>query len=281
VHGGCEKGSDPFVTDGARRCAGSAAFGGIAASGPEDGSVPSIAIVLVAAVALILPSPAAAFTRHDRWRRPLDGATVIRTFSFDPAAPYVRGRRRGIDLRGRPGAPVLAACSGTVTHAGRVPRWGPGVTLRCGGLVATELGLGTLTVARGAPVLVGAPLGRLDTRGVLRLGARRASGRQAYVDPLALLGGAPSSPPAVAPPPPVRGRRAPGSPGSPGPLGRPALVPAPPREAPAAASAPTHLPWPIWAGLGLLAVGAGGSTAARWQRVRRPTSGAALAHRYR
>jgi murein DD-endopeptidase MepM/ murein hydrolase activator NlpD len=234
--------------------------------------VPSIAIVLAAAMALILPGPAAASTRHDRWRRPLDGATVIRTFSFDPAAPYVRGRRRGIDLRDRPGAPVLAACSGTVTHAGRVPRWGPGVTLRCGGLVATELGLGSVAVARGAPVLAGSALGRLGARGVLRLGARRASGRQAYVDPLALLGGGESSPPVVAPPPPRRpGRRAPGPPK---PLVRPAPVPA-------ATSAPTRLPWPIWAGLGLLAVGAGGGTAARWQRSARPAPGTALAHRYR
>ncbi|HEY4097454.1 MAG TPA: M23 family metallopeptidase [Baekduia sp.] len=236
--------------------------------------MPSIAIVLAVATALILPGPAAASTRRDRWRRPLDGATVIRTFSFDPAAPYVRGRRRGIDLRDRPGVPVLATCSGTVTHAGRVPRWGPGVTLRCGGLVATELGLGALTVARGARVLAGAPLGRLGARGVLRLGARRASGRQAYVDPLALLGGGASSPPAVAPPPRLRGRRDPGRPVPPAPAVRPGL-------APATAPAPTRLPWPIWAGLGLLAAGAGGGTAARWQRTGRPAPGTALAHRYR
>ncbi|MCW3004533.1 MAG: hypothetical protein JWQ20_3831, partial [Conexibacter sp.] len=167
--------------------------------------MPSIAIVLLAALTLAVPGrAAAASTTHDRWRRPLPGAALVRTFSFDPAAPYTGGRRRGIDYRARPGTPVLATCAGTVTHAGRVPRWGPGVTLRCGRLVATELGLGAPAVRRGTHVRAGALVGRLGAGGVLRLGARRASGRHAYLDPLTLLGGdgrVPGAPPAVAPPP--------------------------------------------------------------------------------
>jgi hypothetical protein len=233
--------------------------------------------VLLAVLILSVPGHAAvASSPHDRWRQPLPGVAVARTFSFDPAAPYARGRRRGIDLRARPGTAVLAACAGTVTHAGRVPRWGPGVTLRCGGLVATELGLGGApSVRRGAAVRAGAVLGRLGPRGVLRLGARRAGARHGYLDPLALLGGeAPSpAPPAVAPPPP-RGPRAPVP-----------LRPRPPRRPPAptraADPAPTRLPWPIWVGLGLLAAGAGGGSVARRRRRRRPVTGPAVAHRYR
>jgi hypothetical protein len=236
--------------------------------------VPSIAIVLLAALTLAVPGrAAAASTTHDRWRRPLPGAAVVRAFSFDPAAPYARGRRRGIELRARPGTPVLAACAGTVTHAGRVPRWGPGVTLRCGRLVATELGLASLAVHRGAHVSSGGVLGQVGPRGVLRLGARRATGRQAYLDPLTLLAAdprGPASPPAVAPPP--RGRRV-------------RARPRPPSRrvsTPVADPAPLALPWPVWAGVGLLAAGAAGGTTARARRRRRPpATSTALAHRYR
>jgi hypothetical protein len=235
--------------------------------------VPSIAIVLLAALALLTPGPAAASTRHDRWRRPLDRGAVIRTFSFDPATPYVGGRRRGIDLRDRPGAPVLAACSGTVTHVGRVPRWGPGVTLRCGALVATELGLGALAVRRGTAVPAGAPVGRLGAAGILRLGARRAGGRQAYVDPLTLLAGGGTGAPPVVAPPGMRGRR--------GGSRRPPASAARPLPVAVSDPAPVRLPWPIWGGLGLLAAGAGGGVSARRHRTRRPATGAALAHRYR
>jgi murein DD-endopeptidase MepM/ murein hydrolase activator NlpD len=240
--------------------------------------VPSIAIVLLAVLALAVRTEAAwASTTHDRWRRPMAGAAVVRAFSFDPAAPYVRGRRRGIDLRARPGSPVLAACAGTVAHAGRVPGWGPGVTLRCGALVATELGLADgLRVRRGARVRAGAPVGRLGASGVLRLGARRAGARQGYLDPLPLLDDgapAPVAPPAVARPP----ARAPRQPRRPGPT---AARRAPVRI-PAGDRARAHLPWPIWAGLGLLAAGAGGGTVARRRRGQRSATGAALAHRYR
>ena len=231
--------------------------------------MPSIAIVLLAAVALLTPGTAAASLPHDRWRRPLDGAAVVRTFSFDPATPYAGGRRRGIDLRGRPDAPVGAACSGRVSYAGRVPGWGLGATVRCarGGLVATELGLGAVGVRRGAPVLAGAVLGRLGARGVLRLGARRAGARQGYVDPLALLGGEdPVAPPGVARR--VRRRARP-----PAPRARPLPI--------VTTDAPVRLPWPIWPGLGLLAAGAGGGSVARRRGRPRPVPGASLAHRYR
>ncbi|HEV7751325.1 MAG TPA: M23 family metallopeptidase [Baekduia sp.] len=236
--------------------------------------MPSIAIVLLAALALTPAGAAVASIPHDRWRRPLEGAVVVRAFSFDPATPYLGGRRRGVDLRARPGAAVRAACSGTVTHAGRVPRWGLGVTVRCGRLVATELGLGSLGVRRGAHVVVGGRLGALGSRAVLRLGARRAGARQGYVDPLALLGGggsgAPVAPPEIAPRPRPRPPRAPV-----------ASSPIAPRSAPAADAIRHALSPTIWVGLGLLAAGAGGGGVARRRRRGRPAPGRSVAHRYR
>jgi hypothetical protein len=220
-----------------------------------------------------------------RWRMPLSRAAVVGAFSFERATPYVGGRRRGIDLRGVPGARVVAACAGTVTYAGRVPGWGRGVSLRCGGLIATELGLASASVSRGVRLWRGASVGRLGPRGLLRLGARRAGLRQGYVDPLGLLSrGERFAPPAVAP----RG----------GPAARPrsrATPPAPPvagrRAVPAVArAASTHpravvspgaaaLPWPVTAGLALLAAGVGGGGVARRHRQRRRRTGMALAQR--
>src|SRR4051812_17463356 len=117
------------------------------------------------------PAPAGA----ERWRRPLPGGAVVAAFTYERTAPYQRGRRRGIDIAAAPGTPVLAPCAGTVSHVGRVPAWpGIGVTLRCGRLVATELGLSRAVVRRNGRVSAGAPVGVLGARS-LRLGARIAS----------------------------------------------------------------------------------------------------------
>jgi hypothetical protein len=229
-------------------------------------------VLMVVSMVSVLEGAGVAAAR-ERWRRPLPGGAVAGSFSFDRAAPYERGRRRGIDVRGRPGAPVLAVCGGVVTHAGPVPRWGRGVTLRCGGgLVATELGLASLALARGARVVPGAQIGRLGAGGVLRLGARIAERRQGYVDPAALLRDDDGSPrwPAVAPTPggaKARGRR------------RPPHAPAARRAttassaaglvaagAPAPAAGSRSLP--LLAGLALLATAAAGTGAARRRRPR-------------
>jgi hypothetical protein len=240
--------------------------------GVHDARVPLLAFFLVAALAVVVVPARAAADGGSAWRPPLTGATVRAGFSFDPAAPYARGARRGVDLRGTPGAPVRAVCAGTVAYAGRVPAWGPGVSIRCGGgLVATELGLGAgLAVRRGGHATAGALLGRLGSRGVLRLGARRAASRHGYVDPLALLGADPpaAGAPVVAPPAaPLRERPRPAAPH--------AFSP------PAAGPVPVTLPWPAWAGLGLLAVGAGGGAVARRRRRRPSATRIALGHRYR
>jgi hypothetical protein len=238
-------------------------------------------VVLLGAGLLVVDVGAAAAAQ--RWRVPLPKAAVVGAFSFERSAPYAGGRRRGIDLRGVPDARVAAACAGTVTYAGRVPGWGRGVSLRCGGLVATELGLASASVSRGARVWPGAVVGRLAQRGVLRLGARRVGVRQGYVDPLGLLShGDRSAPPAVAPRggPAVRPRSTP--PAAPVANRRPATVVAPAAGAhPTAAVAPraAALPLPAWAGLALLAAGVGGGRVARRRRPHHRRTGRALAQR--
>jgi hypothetical protein len=224
-----------------------------------------MALVLLVVSMLSVLEGAGVAAARERWRRPLPGGAVAGSFSFDRAVPYERGRRRGIDLRGGPGARVLAVCAGVVTHAGSVPGWGRGVTLRCaGGLVATELGLASLALARGARVMPGAEVGRLAARGVLRLGARIAARRQGYVDPAELLRDGDGAPgwPAVAPTPGGRGTRGRRPPVA----AAPAAVALAPADAPAPAAGPP--PWPLLAGLALLTTAAAGGGAARRHRPR-------------
>jgi hypothetical protein len=246
--------------------------------------VSRLALVLLLAVAVSVVVPDAGVARG-RWRAPLTDGTLSAAFTFDRAAPYVRGARRGINLHGTPGTRVVAACAGVVTYAGRVPGWGRGVSLRCGGLIATELGLASASVARGNRVWPGAVVGRLAQRGVLRLGARRVGARQGYVDPLGLISrGERSAPPAVAPRggPAVRPRSRAARRAVPVASRRPVLAVAPAASAyPTAALAPhaAALPLPAWAGLALLAAGVGGGGVARQHRHRRRRTGMALAQR--
>jgi hypothetical protein len=252
--------------------------------GHTVGAMSRLVLLLLVGAALSAVDVGAAAAAQ-RWRVPLPQAAVVGGFRFDRAAPYVGGQRRGVDLRGVPGARVVAACAGTVTYAGRVPRWGRGVSLRCGGLIATELGLASSSVVRGARVWPGAVLGRLGSRGVLRLGARRVGSVQGYVDPLALLSrGDRFAPPSVAP------RAAPAlrPPSGVAPPAVPVAIRHPPRAAvPAAAARPAvaatpragAFPWPAWAGLALLATGAGGSGVGRRGRRPRRRTGMALAQR--
>jgi murein DD-endopeptidase MepM/ murein hydrolase activator NlpD len=243
-----------------------------------------LVLVFVLGAALSLLDVGAAVAAQ-RWRLPVSRAAVVGAFSFEQSAPYAGGRRRGIDVRGVPGAPVVAACAGVVTYAGRVPGWGRGVSLRCGGLVATELGLASASVVRGAWLWPGATVGRLGPSGLLRLGARRAGVRQGYVDPLGLLSrGERSAPPAVAPRggPGRRPRSRPASPATPVANARPATAVAPAAAAHPAAAPTLHvapLPWLAWAGLALLAVGTGGGGAARRHRRGPRRTGMALAQR--
>ena len=206
-------------------------------------------------LALLLPRPAAAAAAPERWRWPLHG-DVVGAFRYAPGHPFAAGARRGIDIAAPRGATVRAACPGRVTFAGPVPGGrGLGVSVRCGGLVATHLGLGRLAVRRGARVAAGAPLGVVGAAGRLRLGARRRSARFGYVDPLGLLGAGP--PPMGRGPGPSPLGRAPRGPLAPRlapPPGQ--LAPRPARaEANAAASRAPGVPGLAWGGLVLLAAG--------------------------
>src|SRR3954469_2774000 len=99
-------------------------------------------IALPALLAAVPPAGAA-------WRAPVAGPLVGR-FAYSPRDPFAAGQRRGVDFATASGAPVRAPCSGRVAYAGPVPGRGLGLTLRCGRLTATLLGLSSLTVRRRA-----------------------------------------------------------------------------------------------------------------------------------
>jgi Peptidase family M23 len=211
-------------------------------------STPALTTFLV--VLRCVGPPAA--VADERWRRPLPGGAIVAPFTYERAAPYMHGRRRGIDISARPGSPVLSVCDGTVTYAGHVPRWKHGVTIRCrDGLIATELGLSQALLARGARVRRGTPLGLLDSHGTLRLGARLPSNTNAYINPEPLLT---DQPPQLAPPPPLK---------------RPRRIPSRRVNPPAAPHASPPLPWPTLLGATTLASAALGGTTLRIHRRRR------------
>jgi hypothetical protein len=196
-----------------------------------------------------ISSPPAAFAERPAasrsWRWPLRGDVVGR-FHFSRRAPFMRGQRRGVDIAAAPGTAVRAACGGRVVFAGAVPDRGLAVTVRCGSVRATFLGLGRLAVRAGAHLARGAPLGALGPAGRLRLGARRAGDRHGYVDPLLLIGEDPPPFPPVA----SRAPRAVPRPERPAPRAVPL---AGPTATPAPAAGRARLPWPAYPALALIA----------------------------
>jgi hypothetical protein len=200
-----------------------------------------IAVAVAAALAVLALLALAGPATAGSWRRPVAGE-VVGAFHYSARRPFAAGWRRGIDIAARPGAVVHAACGGRVSFAGLLPGEGAGrgVSVRCGALTATHLGLAGLAVRPGTMVAAGAPVGTLGPSGLLRLGARVTARRFGYVDPLRLLGREPWSPPTAThrrrggrdPRPAPEPAPAPG----PGPAPRPHAVPA------ARATAPRPVP---------------------------------------
>lgn len=215
------------------------------------------ALVIVAGMPLLGPLAWVGSAAASGWIRPVDGA-VQRGFALS-ADRYAAGQHRGVDLAAPAAAHVRAACGGRVTFAGRMPQDGGTVSVRCGRLVSTYQQLGQVAVARGQLVLPGERIGAVR-RGAARshvyLSARVAA-TGAYIDPLSLLGrgrlriappvGAPRRPRSLGPAP-----RLPAP--APAPATRVALPATQPAAAPAGATA-DRLPWAVWAGLALVALG--------------------------
>ncbi|MEI2702996.1 MAG: M23 family metallopeptidase [Baekduia sp.] len=187
----------------------------------------------VAAGLLIVPPAEAG------WHPPLDEVEVAEPFAYDRSAPFAAGQRRGADLAAAPGAPVRAVCSGRVRHAGRLPGGGRGVSIDCGALIATELGLALVELRRDDAVRAGQRIGAAGKTGRIRLGARRDGDPFAYRDPLALLDD-PAEPTDPLLAPRARGRPRAGVPPAPAPV--PAASPAP---------SPSPVPLPVVVSLGL------------------------------
>lgn len=161
----------------------------------------AVSVLLAVVVPLALPGPVVgvagalpgsaggAAGARPGWVWPLVGTpSVVRPFD-PPDTPYGPGHR-GVDLAGAPGATVLAAGAGVVAFAGRVAGRGVVSVQHAGGLRTTYEPV-TASVAAGAPVELGSPLGSLDTGhpgcpvpACLHWGLRR---EQTYLNPLLLL----------------------------------------------------------------------------------------------
>jgi Peptidase family M23 len=216
---------------------------------PHPVVLAALALAVAALALMVVPAPALPAVREGparatAWRWPARGP-LVGAFHLFVQRPFAAGQRRGIDLAVPPGALVRAACSGRVTYAGSVPRRGLGVSLRCGALVATHLGLGRVAVRRGARVAAGDEVGLVGPGGRLRLGARRAGRRFAYLDPLTLL----HEPRRVAPPVLGRGPRSRRLPFGPRPRAVLPVVTPPP------AAGVMRVPWPAYPAAALMACG--------------------------
>jgi len=158
--------------------------------------------LLAAVLVALLFAPAG-----EAWTWPAAGA-VLQPFLFDPAHPYAAGQHRGLDVGGEPGATVAAPATGTVTFAGTVPSSGKSVTITTAdGYAVTLTHLGSISVARGAPVAEGDRVGTIGPTGdpevlqpYVHVGVRIAPQPQGYLDPLTFLPARVPVPAALVPP---------------------------------------------------------------------------------
>lgn len=117
---------------------------------------------------------------------------VVRGFQR-PASDYGSGHR-GVDLSARPGQTVHAAAAGRTAFVGAIAGRGTVAVAHAGGVRTTYEPVSPI-VSVGDLVVRGQPIGTLEPSGshcdpvvCLHFGAIRG---RAYLDPLALLGGAP------------------------------------------------------------------------------------------
>jgi murein DD-endopeptidase MepM/ murein hydrolase activator NlpD len=123
------------------------------------------------------------------WSTPLDGDLAI-TRRFDPPPnPFAAGHR-GVDLRGTPLSPVLAAGDGVVVFAGMVAGR-PVISIEHADGLRTTYEPVDPSIAAGQRVARGSPIGTLvrghagcPREACLHWGLRRGD---TYLDPLALL----------------------------------------------------------------------------------------------
>ncbi len=149
--------------------------------------------VLVVLAAALAPAAAGAETSSPPapvpWVAPMDGGpTVTRPFDRLPH-PFAAGHR-GVDLRGTPWSPVLAAGDGVVVFAGMVAGR-PVVSIDHPNGLRTTYEPVDPSVGAGARVTRGSPIGTLvgghpgcPVEACLHWGARRG---EVYLDPLTLL----------------------------------------------------------------------------------------------
>jgi murein DD-endopeptidase MepM/ murein hydrolase activator NlpD len=155
--------------------------------------LPRLLLVLLVTAGLLVPAAATADPAIPRpalpWTAPLAGPPdVTRPFEAPPHA-YGPGHR-GVDLRGPPGAPVLAAGDGVVAFAGMVAGR-PLLSIDHADGLRTTYEPVDPSVGAGQRVARGSPVGMLTNghagcpvEACLHWGLRRA---ETYLDPMTLL----------------------------------------------------------------------------------------------
>jgi murein DD-endopeptidase MepM/ murein hydrolase activator NlpD len=154
--------------------------------------LPRLLLTLVVVCALLAPAAATAepaIPPVALWTAPLpDDLTETRPFERPPH-PYAAGHR-GVDLRGSPGLPVLAAGDGVVAFAGRVAGR-PLLSIDHADGLRTTYEPVDPSVGAGQHVARGSPVGTLvaghpgcPVEACLHWGLRRG---ETYLDPMTLL----------------------------------------------------------------------------------------------
>lgn len=156
---------------------------------PRGARVLPVVIPAMFVLALLLAmAPSSAAAADGVW--PLEPEPTV-VHGFDPPEVTWGSGHRGVDLRGRPGAPVRAALPGRVTFAGSIA--GRGVVVVDHGSTRTTYEPVAAVVGRGTVVAAGEVIGTLLRRGshcaprtCLHWGWKRG---EIYLDPLDLVDG--------------------------------------------------------------------------------------------